>query len=332
MRLYPVGSAAWRRVLIPVAARWAWAICCSVIFRTREAAACRKPKRRCTRAMASLRCAPWSESFSAPPRLSPAVSRWDAKGPPCRWAAASLRCSARRLGLRPENVKALIPVGAAAAIAAAFNTPLAAVVFRARRNRGRSERAGAWFRGAGVRDLLVGSAIVSRQRSSVQSAAISTRASDRVSPLRGTGRGRRASYPWYSPRCCSECDCGSRQLPTWTRWFQPAVGGVVAGLIAWRVPQVLGVGYGYVGDALNNNMALELMALLVVFKARGRDHQLRFGQRGRHFRTQPVHRRDARRHRSEAWRIISGPHIPPLRERTRWWAWALCSREFCACR
>jgi CIC family chloride channel protein len=35
----------------------------------------------------------------------------------------------RRLGLRPETVKALVPVGAAAAIAAAFNTPLAAVLF-----------------------------------------------------------------------------------------------------------------------------------------------------------------------------------------------------------
>jgi chloride channel protein, CIC family len=32
------------------------------------------------------------------------------------------------------------------------------------------------------------------------------------------------------------------------------------------VPQVLGVGYGYVGDALNGNMALELMALLVILK------------------------------------------------------------------
>ena len=35
----------------------------------------------------------------------------------------------RKLGLRPEKVKALLPVGAAAAIAAAFNTPLAAVLF-----------------------------------------------------------------------------------------------------------------------------------------------------------------------------------------------------------
>jgi CIC family chloride channel protein len=43
-------------------------------------------------------------------------------------------------------------------------------------------------------------------------------------------------------------------------------GGVVTGLLAWRVPQVLGVGYGYVGDALNGRLALELMATLVVFK------------------------------------------------------------------
>jgi CIC family chloride channel protein len=35
----------------------------------------------------------------------------------------------RTLGLRPEKVKSLIPVGAAAAVAAAFNTPLAAVLF-----------------------------------------------------------------------------------------------------------------------------------------------------------------------------------------------------------
>jgi len=34
----------------------------------------------------------------------------------------------RRLGLRPEQVKALLPVGVAAAVAAAFNTPLAAVL------------------------------------------------------------------------------------------------------------------------------------------------------------------------------------------------------------
>ena len=43
-------------------------------------------------------------------------------------------------------------------------------------------------------------------------------------------------------------------------------GGLLTGLLGWFVPQVLGVGYGYVGEALNGRMALQLMALLVVLK------------------------------------------------------------------
>jgi chloride channel protein, CIC family len=55
-------------------------------------------------------------------------------------------------------------------------------------------------------------------------------------------------------------------LPIHTRWWHPVVGGVTVGLMGWFVPQVLGVGYSYVGDALNGNMALKLMLLLVVLK------------------------------------------------------------------
>jgi CIC family chloride channel protein len=36
--------------------------------------------------------------------------------------------------------------------------------------------------------------------------------------------------------------------------------------MGWFVPQVMGVGYGYVGEALNGRMAFKLMALLVVLK------------------------------------------------------------------
>jgi CIC family chloride channel protein len=36
--------------------------------------------------------------------------------------------------------------------------------------------------------------------------------------------------------------------------------------MGWFVPQVLGVGYGYVGDVLNGRMALNLMVLLLVLK------------------------------------------------------------------
>src|SRR6202035_5918239 len=49
-------------------------------------------------------------------------------------------------------------------------------------------------------------------------------------------------------------------------WLQPAAGGLLVGLMGWFVPEVLGVGYGHVSEALNGQMALEVMALLVVLK------------------------------------------------------------------
>ena len=56
------------------------------------------------------------------------------------------------------------------------------------------------------------------------------------------------------------------KLPKSTRWWHPVAGGVTVGLMGWLVPQVLGVGYAYVGSALNGTMALKLMLLLVVLK------------------------------------------------------------------
>jgi chloride channel protein, CIC family len=59
------------------------------------------------------------------------------------------------------------------------------------------------------------------------------------------------------------------RLPKKTLWFQPVAGGIAVGLMGWFVPQVLGVGYKYVGDALNGNMALRLMLILLVLKLLG---------------------------------------------------------------
>ena len=49
-------------------------------------------------------------------------------------------------------------------------------------------------------------------------------------------------------------------------WFQPVVGGLATGVMACFVPQILGVGYKYVGDAMNGGMALKLMIVLLVLK------------------------------------------------------------------
>ena len=53
-----------------------------------------------------------------------------------------------------------------------------------------------------------------------------------------------------------------------SRWkpFTPAVGGLVVGLLALAAPGVLGVGYNLVSDALNGQMALKMMLLLLVLK------------------------------------------------------------------
>jgi CIC family chloride channel protein len=56
------------------------------------------------------------------------------------------------------------------------------------------------------------------------------------------------------------------RFPRSTVWFQPVAGGLLVGMMGWFVPQVMGVGYGFVGDALNGNMAFRMMLLLVVLK------------------------------------------------------------------
>ncbi len=56
------------------------------------------------------------------------------------------------------------------------------------------------------------------------------------------------------------------RLPRNTVWFQPLAGGLLVGIMGWFVPQLMGVGYEYVGDALNGKMVFHLMVLLLVLK------------------------------------------------------------------
>ena len=53
------------------------------------------------------------------------------------------------------------------------------------------------------------------------------------------------------------------RVPTWTK---PAIGGLGVGLIALRLPQVLGGGYGWIQEAIDGHMALRLLLILLVAK------------------------------------------------------------------
>ncbi len=89
---------------------------------------------------------------------------------------------------------------------------------------------------------------------------------------------RVASYAWYVllgvasgivgtilPEVFYRMRDGFHALPI-PAWLKPAVGGLIVGLIALRLPQVLGGGYGWIQDAINGQLALKLLLVLLFAK------------------------------------------------------------------
>jgi CIC family chloride channel protein len=171
----------------------------------------------------------------------------------------------RRLGLRPASVKALIPIGAAAAIAAAFNTPLAAVLFSLEEIMGdlNAPVLGSVVLASATSWLVLRLLLGNNPLFQVPQYQLVHPVEFAIYAVLGLVGGVVSAV---FVKLLLVTRRRFLKLPRWTAWFQPLAGGILTGLLAWRVPQVLGVGYGYVGDALNGRMAFELMAVLVVLK------------------------------------------------------------------
>jgi CIC family chloride channel protein len=187
------------------------------------------------------------------------------EGPSVQVGAGIGSVLGRFLGLGPEKVKALLPVGAAAAIAAAFNTPLAAVVFALEEVVGdlHAPMIGSVVLASATSWLVLRLLLGNNPLFKVPQYQLVHPAEFAIYGVLGLAGG-------LVSVAFTKLLLGLRKrflkLPRKTLWFQPVAGGLLVGLIGWFVPQVLGVGYGYVGDALNGKMALELMLLLVLLK------------------------------------------------------------------
>jgi CIC family chloride channel protein len=58
-----------------------------------------------------------------------------------------------------------------------------------------------------------------------------------------------------------------KALPRWTQYFQPALAGLLVGLIGFLgFPQVMGAGYGSMDDAMHGQYAWKVLAILAVLK------------------------------------------------------------------
>jgi len=171
----------------------------------------------------------------------------------------------RSLGLPGEQVKKLIPVGAAAAIAAAFNTPLAAVLFSLEEIMGdlHAPVMGAVVLASATAWMVLRVFLGDHPLFKVPQYQLIHPAEFAVYAVLGVAGG-------VVSATFTKMLLGIRarflRFPLNTVWLQPLAGGLVVGVMGWFVPQALGVGYGFVGEALNGKMALQMMALLVVLK------------------------------------------------------------------
>ena len=187
------------------------------------------------------------------------------EGPAVQVGAGMASVLGRWLGLRTEKVKALLPVGATAAIAAAFNTPLAAVLFSLEEVVG------------DLQAPILGSVVLASATSWAMlrlllgnNPLFHVPQYQLVKPAEFGIYAVLGVFGGLVSVAFTKLLLGMRarflKFPKKTLWFQPAAGGVMVGVMGWFVPQLLGVGYNQVGEALNGGMALKLMALLLVLK------------------------------------------------------------------
>src|SRR5271157_2697725 len=265
MRLYPAGGAPWRRLLFPVVGslgigyllfRYFPYARGSGVPQTKAALYAREGRITLRTVLGKFFCTSATLASGIP------LGR---EGPSVQVGAGIGSVLGRLLGLRSEQVKKLIPVGAAAAIAAAFNTPLAAVLFSLEEIVGdlNAPVMGAVVLASATAWMVLRVLLGNHPLFKVPQYQLVHPAEFAVYAVLGVAGG-------LVSVAFTKLLLGMRarflRFPQKTVWFQPVAGGLLVGVMGWFVPQVLGVGYGFVGDVLNGRMALNLMVLLLVLK------------------------------------------------------------------
>jgi len=171
----------------------------------------------------------------------------------------------RRMRLSREKLRLIAPVGAAAGLAAAFNSPISAVLFVI------EEVIGNW--NAGVLGAVVVSAVasVTVARWFLGDAPLfrvpAFHLRHPVELLAYVVLGIVSGYfSVFFLKTVLTLRPRLQRLPRWSLYLLPGFAGLVIGVIGIWFPQVMGAGYDYIDQALHDQFPWQFLLLLAVLK------------------------------------------------------------------
>jgi CIC family chloride channel protein len=197
-----------------------------------------------------------------------AIGSGQSLGPedPSLQVGAGLASALGRLtGLSREKLRLIAPLGAAAGLAAAFNSPITAVLFVI------EEVIGTWSA------MALGAIVLAAVSGAVVSQwFLGDRPLFRVPAYH---LGHAADLLIYAAlgiiggfvalafvKLALTLRRRLRRSPRWTWYLQPAAAGLIIAIVAIRYPQVTGAGYAYVDAAMHDRYTWDVLAALTALK------------------------------------------------------------------